>query len=291
MNEKTKLNVIMLMASVFILFFFIASGLTDLKLNPGMPLPEIKSGKDTVTIESRNIGQTVPMNDLIKKVFVIILAVSIAMTVIWMIIKIRFKNIIGTVVNVLLITVGVTGIFLLIIFFFPPSENAGVSQIIIKPPKDMFKSALGTAPFILLVFSGLIVLMGVILLLYKIFFHTEKPESSQIELEALRARDAILSGADLKSAITECYIRMCESLKRENEIEREQSMTPEEFEKRLEEAGAPAIYIRELTALFEAVRYGNMEPEEDDEQKAVRCFDAIIAHFRNESKKADHGKK
>lgn len=293
MTGKIKRNMIILLTVVFILVFFISAGLTNLKLNAGMPLPEINSGKGTVTLESHRIELTVPLSDLLKKIFIIIFTVVIASLVIRMIIKIEFKNILCTIINVLIITIGVMGIFLLIIFFFPPSENTGISEIVIKPPKEIYKTPLGSAPFILILIMCFIVLIGIILIVYKIFFHADRTEgeSHKIVLEALRTRDAILNGADLKNAITECYIRMCEVLKQENEIEREKSMTPEEFEKRLEEAGAPKIYIGKLTVLFEAVRYGNLEPTKYDEQKAIKCFDAIILHFRNESEKKNHGKK
>ncbi len=60
-------------------------------------------------------------------------------------------------------------------------------------------------------------------------------------------------------------------------------MTPREFERLLENEGVPAEPARQLTGLFEAVRYGQWQPNPGDEQKAVSCLDAIEAYSRQGS--------
>jgi hypothetical protein len=41
-----------------------------------------------------------------------------------------------------------------------------------------------------------------------------------------------------------------------------------------------------LTQLFEAVRYGNWQPNPVDEQKAIQCLEAIMLYSR-QAKKAE----
>ena len=72
---------------------------------------------------------------------------------------------------------------------------------------------------------------------------------------------------------------MCIALQDEQEIKREESMTVEEFEKRIEAASAPQKPVHQLTNLFEAVRYGNWEPGPIDEKEAIKCFNDITRFF------------
>jgi hypothetical protein len=57
-------------------------------------------------------------------------------------------------------------------------------------------------------------------------------------------------------------------------------MTTREFENLLEIAGVPHNPIHQLTQLFEAVRYGNWQPNPIDEQKAIHCLEAIMLFSR-----------
>jgi hypothetical protein len=75
------------------------------------------------------------------------------------------------------------------------------------------------------------------------------------------------------------------ALEQEQGIERKDFMTTREFEHLLETAGVPHDPIHQLTRLFEAVRYGNWQPNPVDEQKAIHCLQAIMLYCR-EPKKA-----
>jgi hypothetical protein len=105
-------------------------------------------------------------------------------------------------------------------------------------------------------------------------------------LEAEKARQALMTGLDLKDVIVKCYRQMSLALEKEQGIERKDSMTTREFESLLEAAGVPHDPIHQLTQLFEAVRYGNWQPNPMDEQKAIHCLEAIILYSR-EAKNAD----
>ena len=80
-------------------------------------------------------------------------------------------------------------------------------------------------------------------------------------LEAEKAWQALITGLDLKDVIVKCYRQMSLALEKEQGIERKDFMTTREFENLLEAAGIPHDPIHQLTQLFEAVRYGNWQPQ------------------------------
>ena len=101
-----------------------------------------------------------------------------------------------------------------------------------------------------------------------------------VGLEAEKARQALKTGVHLKDVIIHCYIQMSLALKQEQGIERKDFMTTGEFEDLLENAGVPHEPIHQLTGLFDAVRYGNWQPNPVDEQKAIQCLEAIMLYSR-----------
>jgi hypothetical protein len=59
-------------------------------------------------------------------------------------------------------------------------------------------------------------------------------------------------------------------------IHRDQDMTPHEFEQMLEHHGLPREPIRQLTELFERVRYGAYSPDRSEEHIAISSLSAIV---------------
>jgi 4-amino-4-deoxy-L-arabinose transferase-like glycosyltransferase len=104
----------------------------------------------------------------------------------------------------------------------------------------------------------------------------EENSLGQIANEAQNALDALKSGGDLKNVVIRCYYQMNEILKQEKGIRRDEAMTPREFEARLTKAGLPGSAVRELTRLFEEVRYGLYTPGLEDEVAAVASLTAIV---------------
>lgn len=98
----------------------------------------------------------------------------------------------------------------------------------------------------------------------------------QIAQDAQTALDNLRAGTDITDAIRRCYYEMSETLRQKHAIRRSQAMTAREFEQLLEQSGLPRVYIRDLTRLFEKVRYGAKSPSESDERKAVECLTAIV---------------
>ena len=98
-------------------------------------------------------------------------------------------------------------------------------------------------------------------------------EEAQEALEELRA------GGDLKDTVMRCYVEMSGILSSQRGLVRDTSMTPREFEQRLAAAGLRDEHIRQLTLLFERVRYGAKHPGEREEHEAMACLTAIVQAY------------
>ncbi len=139
--------------------------------------------------------------------------------------------------------------------FAPPAD----------PPGDWFQ-----AVKIVLIAAGC--LMGAWLIFKSI--RVSRPEDA-LALEVDAALKAIEDGVDFRDVILNAYLRMLRIVKEEQGIEREESVTPREFEALLAARGIPQEPVLQITRLFEKARYGNKPPEPADEQAAVRCLTAI----------------
>ena len=86
-------------------------------------------------------------------------------------------------------------------------------------------------------------------------------------------------GANFKDSVLGCYQAMTHILQEERGIQRQQTMTPRDFEAHLHRVGLQDEHIRRLTRLFEKVRYGFGEPAAQDETEAVDCLTAIVQTY------------
>jgi hypothetical protein len=106
-----------------------------------------------------------------------------------------------------------------------------------------------------------------------------KPDLSPNRLIARQAQsalDALQAGGDLKNTIIRCYYQMSAVINQQRGIQRSQAMTPHEFEQYLASNGLPGEPVRQLTHLFEEVRYGDLPAGASEEQVALNSLTAII---------------
>jgi hypothetical protein len=108
------------------------------------------------------------------------------------------------------------------------------------------------------------------------------PELPLVELaqQAEEARETIEAGGDLRDTVIRCYMEMNRVVRDARGLQRERAMTPHEFETRLEGAGLPGEQVRDLTRLFEDVRYGAKELGPWEGRRAVACLTAIAEACR-----------
>jgi hypothetical protein len=105
----------------------------------------------------------------------------------------------------------------------------------------------------------------------------------RIERRAQEAIQSIEAGGDLREVIQRCYMQMLQAVSEYRLIDREQSMTPHEFELLLEHRGLSIEAVRDLTALFERVRYGAEQPGRREEREAIASLSAIVSACQRSS--------
>ena len=100
--------------------------------------------------------------------------------------------------------------------------------------------------------------------------------------EAENAVNALKAGENFKNVIIHCYLQMTRALQEEQGIERSNNMTVREFENWLDIKGVPRVPVRQLTYLFEKVRYGKQQMSENDEKMGIESLNEIIKYCRRE---------
>ena len=290
MTGRIKRQILIMITAAALFILILDAALPHLDLQPGMPLPSLNNG-EIYTAPSGNepISASVSVNLFFQVLFGLLLTASLFYLVYKLIIGVPWRDYWRLILKTLGYTAGV--FFLLFLIFFILTSKAAPSTLMEPPlptPEPEVRTPLGPVPPILMWIVGIILIGGVTLLgvwIYETF--SKKPDSiNLLGLEAERARQALLTGENVKDVILRCYQQMGLALKAEQGIERMEYMTPREFERQLDALGMPVEPIHHLTQLFEVVRYGHWSPNPVDEQKALACLDAIVQYSR-EMKQAD----
>jgi hypothetical protein len=134
-----------------------------------------------------------------------------------------------------------------------------------------------------------IVLAAAAVFAWWLFFYKLRPQPhvlAKVASEAEETLESILSGKDLRETILLCYRKMTEVVVKNRGIPREASVTPHEFEQTLIEKGLPAASVRDLTHLFEDVRYGDLRADEESRRRATLALRTVIAACRKQEEPA-----
>jgi hypothetical protein len=110
----------------------------------------------------------------------------------------------------------------------------------------------------------------------------KKPQGgvSLDEIAAIARRTVrdLESGQDWDEVIIQCYIRMSEAVSEKRGVYRQSAMTPLEFASKLEKAGLPGEAVRTLTNLFDEVRYGARQADQQKRDLAIAAMNAILSY-------------
>jgi len=281
MIGSAKRNSLILLGLVMMITMMIAASLPQLELQPGMPLPKLEN--DQVVIPPAEAQPTGTMS--VNKFILVLVALLVAGLMLHMLYKLlrgaRWKDIASIIEPMLVISLIVSGLIFLIMLL-PRSEGSIVMEQPVPSPVPQVRSPLGPVPPLLFWVVGLGLLAAGILMGIWIFVSASSRATAIdiVGLEAEKAWQELIAGVGLKGVIIKCYRQMSLALEKEQGIEREESMTIREFEDLLEAAGFPYDPIHQLTRLFEAVRYGNWQPNPLDEQDAIHCLEAIMLFSR-----------
>jgi len=278
MIDSTKRKTLIVFGVVVIITMLIAASLSQLELQPGMSLPRLQSGQVVAPPAQETPLVDISINKFVIGMIALLLAGALLYSIFERVKGASWKEIASVARLALLIGALISG-FAFLIMLLPRSGDYSVVEI---PPPTLetpVTSPLGSVPTPLLWLVGIgLLVVSVLVGVWILTSSSQKKPIEQIGAEAEKAWRALKTGGNLKDVIIQCYQQMSLALKKEQGIERNESMTTREFEQVLEAAGMPHQPIHQLTLLFEAVRYGHWQPGPSDEQAAIQCLEAIMVH-------------
>lgn len=126
------------------------------------------------------------------------------------------------------------------------------------------------------------VLLVAVLILWVAFINRKHMDFPLEELAGIaeKAVSDLQTGKEYGNSILNCYAAMVDAVSRQKGIRRRGNLTPEEFIAVLERARIPEKPVRQLTVLFEAVRYGGRRASKQEIDQAVTCLTEIVAAIR-----------
>jgi hypothetical protein len=278
--RRNKLRTLILSGIAVVAIVLLSAGLSELELLPGQPF----SLEGASEFEAQGLGPSpaVEVILILGRVLFVLAWLLLPAAIIYLIKSPEFrKRVLKSLLSMLLF-------FATVYLFMRARSGLDRGQEIQFPGMSSPPEPLSPAPtaefvadpsrwLVLAASLALAVLLVASLVGVAWFFwrRRRRPASplGQLARDALQALEA---GADLKNTVIRCYFQMARVLDEQRGIRRQQSMTPREFERRLEEAGLPGEPVRQLTRLFEEVRYGTMVPGEREERQAIASLRAIV---------------
>lgn len=280
MTANLKRKTLILLGLVMIVMALIAASLPQLELQPGMPLPKLENDQVVIPAAKAEPFKVISVNKFIIAYILLLAAGSMLYLTYQRLRGVEWQKL--KAVSWLILLIGLIAGSLVFLSMLFKSESSPGELLVMPTPEPPVQSPLGSAPPMLLWLVGIgLLVTGISIGIW--IFTSRANQATTIDivgLEAEKAWQELKSGLGLKDVIIKCYGRMSLALKKAQGIERKDFMTTREFESLLEEAGVPHDPVHQLTQLFEAVRYGNWQPNPLDEQKAIRCLEAILIYSR-----------
>jgi hypothetical protein len=280
MTGSAKRKSLLILGLVMIIVMTIAASLPRLDLQPGMPVPQLEEGQVVAMPAESEPILAMPVN----KFLVYLLTLLLVGSILYMLVKLArgadWKSIASFIRSMVVISL-VISFALFLIMLLPKSPKMDSMPLPLPTPAPQVTSPLGPVPPVLLWLVGLGLLAASIL--FGIWILTTSRQKTTLELvgfEAEKAWRSLKTGMDLKEVIIQCYRQMSLAMEQDQKITRRNFMTAGEFEKLLEGSGIPHEPVHQLTRLFEAVRYGNWQPNPVDEKLAIQSLEAIIEFSR-----------
>ena len=283
MTNHSKYLSLLFLIGTLVAFILLTASLSNLELQPGTPFPGgIDSGNDVQSVSPPPTTQ-IYFIPLLRGIFALLFIVFLIDIAARLVVLVNIKRILQLAFALV--------ILLLIVYMLPritpvpPAYFPNGSSAITTPPTfDYPVTPLGGPPRILIQLVIIGIASGIGLLAFKVVkrWRSSKRIEDELLQEAEQAVNALQAGADLRNVILQCYFQMTRSLQEEQGLERDYTMTVQEFERWLGNLGVPSIPLRQLTFLFEKVRYGKQETNHTDEQIAIDSLNEIIQFCRSE---------
>ncbi len=280
MTRRTREIILLMLGVALVALVLLSMSLTDLQLQPGSPFPGASGSAAAPGAGIETSGSQGSVAVLEAVVGVILLAILVYLpTRLARMISLR---------NIMWLGIGL--VVLLMLLGLLPRVIPGPAVLVAEetttaatPPSFAYPvSPLGEPPSAFQWLSAAGVLLAVALLAVLLIRQASKPgrAAQAVGVQAARALDELRAGAAFRSVIIRSYLQMTDVLQREQKIERRESMTAREFQEWLEAKGIPPAPVQRLTALFEAVRYGNGPLDRADEEAGIASLQQITEYCR-----------
>jgi len=264
-----------------VLLFLVAGSLARLQFEPGLPLPRMEES----TLVAPGAGRDPSITLEIDQFFFVVMGALMGLGLLVLLYRalkgVQWKRLWLDFVRLLGVILVLVALLFIAINMMPvvKVETVAIPMVTETPPAT---APLGPPPPLLIWLVGLGLAVCVALAAAWVFGARRKPAEgiNWLGLEAEKARQALLVGGETRDVILQCYQRMSQVLQEEQGIERQPYMTSGEFERVLVEDGYPQAPVRQLTRIFEIVRYGRGQPGTEEQQAAIAALEAIVAFSR-----------
>jgi hypothetical protein len=257
----------------------LTASLSNLQLQPGTPFPGSSNSEDPT--------QFVPSLPPIQTYSFPVLQGILALISLILVLYVSARLIGFAFVNIKKVLPFLFAIIVLLIIMYllpgvtpnpTPNFSGEYSEVPTPSSIDLPVAPLGAPPQLLIQFVIVGIVLGCGLIAIMMMKRWLAPTRIEDELlqDAEEAVKALQDGMDLENAIIRCYLQMTRSIQKERGLERNYSMTVQEFEHWLVGIGFPTIPLQQLTSLFEKVRYGKQQINNFDEQIAIQSLNEII---------------
>lgn len=301
MTAREKRNALILLVLAGVATIVLVIALPHLELRPGLPVPDL-TGKAGHTTPGEGPPVTVGHADaFIKMLLATLLSCGVLYVFIRALWSCKWRDLWSYLRQAFLICLVASGLPSLIVLFARTRPTL-MPPMRLPPLQPVRTAPLGAVPSLLLWSVGGVLLAVTLGGAWWLFRERRQSDAlARIGAEAERAWQAVRAGGGLRAAIMACYRQMSEVLAEVHGLQRDAFVTAAEFETLLTGAGVPGEPVRQLTRLFERVRYGRgtltstlgaretegereaeaeAEAETEAEAQALACLQAIVTYCR-----------
>ena len=292
LKSKKNRPLIFLVVIIAALILF-AAGLSSLEFRPGQSFPlGSLIGQEADTLAGG--GSSGLPGALLSWWAVLITLAFIILIILWIIIfifrpEVR-KYLLSRLISYLVLLLLIAGLIFNLRQPINGTENENATNPQLAPWEEVTQAEGTLNPPALVIdpprwLVGLItlalftIILGIVWWVWSRRPHRQADSAELIAKEAEQAAQNIQAGRNLKDTVMSCYQKMTQLMSDQRGIQREETMTPREFENHLTQIGFSDDHIQRLTRLFESVRYGDSLPTELEEREAVSCLSAIAAAY------------
>jgi hypothetical protein len=288
MKKQKKYWALLFLVVTITAIILLSAGISELKLLTGKPL---RLGLKIQDLRENEVsGQGDSLGTILRAIFAFFLIFTPLATLYLLISPKHRKHALRNVI-LLFVLFTLSGLLL----YARPALIKDVIPYLTLPPMPKAEWPPGelTTPFnpnppqwlILVVSFGIAAFIVTVIICIARFIMRRRSSSNSplqhVAQEALNAVEELQAGTDLKNIVIRSYYKMAYVAGKLQGVRRSSDMTAQEFEQFLKDAGLPKEPLRQLTRLFEDVRYGTKVPSEKDERQAVRCLTAIAEACRS----------